>query len=262
MFQFAQTATPRSFSGLRLDPIGRGAQGKVHKLFLPSGDLAALKIYSRFAKVRSCLGEIFDFVSSFDRPGIVKILDYGDLDDDFLRSFLPAKRFFVLMDYLGDTDFKKHLLRTGPHSINVSSDLSKIAASLALFHNRRRIFVDLKPDNLMITPRGPVLIDFEQVQPAGSVSHTVTYFLAPENVSGKPLTPKTDIYSLGLTSFEILTGLSAKSTRVMSLESMARALDSCGVGYKLSGLVLSMSDPDPHKRPNDMSFVCDALSGI
>lgn len=91
--------------------------------------------------------------------------------------------------------------------------LTGIAAALDHLHSRGLVHLDLRPENVIVTSDGDVkLIDFGLAQTAGIVQEHAdgpghhTAYLAPEQISGRPVTVAADVYALGCVVFEMLTG--------------------------------------------------------
>ena len=91
---------------------------------------------------------------------------------------------------------------------------AEIAGALAYVHARGVIHRDVKPANILLSPSGAKLTDFGIARVIDGARHTGTGltvgtapFLAPEQVTGDPVTPATDIYALGLVLLELLTGV-------------------------------------------------------
>ena len=92
--------------------------------------------------------------------------------------------------------------------------LTGLAAGLDHFHARGLVHLDVRPDNVVVTPDGAVkLVDFGLAQTSGATQHaadgvapgTIAY-LAPEQSCGEPVTAATDVYALGCIAYELLTG--------------------------------------------------------
>lgn len=122
---------------------------------------------------------------------------------------------WVVMEYVAGENLKRLIERRGPLSPEeVLPLLDQIAGALSHLHKRNVVHLDIKPQNLLLTPSGNVkLIDFGLAQPAGprqemvggTAFGTVAY-LAPEQASGEPVDAATDVYALGCVVYELLTG--------------------------------------------------------
>jgi len=122
---------------------------------------------------------------------------------------------WVVMEYVAGENLKRLIERRGPLSPEeVLPLLDQIAGALGHLHKRNVVHLDIKPQNLLVTSSGNIkLIDFGLAQPAGprqemvggTAFGTVAY-LAPEQASGEPVDPATDVYALGCVVYELLTG--------------------------------------------------------
>ena len=92
--------------------------------------------------------------------------------------------------------------------------LQGLAAALDHLHARGLAHLDVRPENVIVTPDGEVkLIDFGVAQAAGSLQEFAdgsrlenVAYLAPEQVCGEPVSPATDVFALGCVVYELLTG--------------------------------------------------------
>lgn len=143
---------------------------------------------------------------SLSHPGIAHVYDYGDTD--------PTHPPFLVMEVV-DGPSLAGVLADGPLDAARTMDVvAQTAAGLAAAHATGLIHRDIKPGNLLLAPSGRVKItDFGIAHAAGSVPLTRTGtligtpgYLAPERASGRPATPASDLYSLGIVAYECLTG--------------------------------------------------------
>lgn len=143
---------------------------------------------------------------SLDHPGVIK-------------TFRPAKRsrLYLVMEYVEGELLSVRLQRERRFPIPSALELAiQIADVLVYLHDRNVVHRDLKPDNIMILSTGKIkLMDFGIAfdtnqrritwtgfsQPVGTPN-----YMAPEQIKGQRGSPRTDIYSLGIILYEMLTG--------------------------------------------------------
>ncbi len=125
---------------------------------------------------------------------------------------------FIAMRYVQGTTLRNILRDNGPLPLDAIVNILKpVAAALHYAHQRGVIHRDVKPGNILVEPDGTVLLtDFGIARAAdssqvaltatGQVMGTADY-LAPEQISGRPADPRSDIYSLGVVLYEMLTGV-------------------------------------------------------
>jgi serine/threonine protein kinase len=149
---------------------------------------------------------------------MLKKLDHGSLPRiyDIIES---EGDIYVVMDYIEGESLKEKYNREGIISANLAIDWAKqLAEVLGYLHSRRPfpiIYRDMKPDNVMLTPEGKIkLIDFGIAREfkTENLSDTTNLgtksYAAPEQLSGKQTDARSDIYSLGLTLYFLVTGKS------------------------------------------------------
>jgi eukaryotic-like serine/threonine-protein kinase len=150
-------------------------------------------------------------VAKLIHPNIVQVYDTG----------VDADRHFIVMEYVEGKSGAQILQRQGPLEHKVAAEVGlQACAGLDYAHRSGIIHRDVKPGNLMIDG-GPVgggemtvkLADFgiaraieqTRITQVGSVVGTAAY-LAPEQVRGEEATPATDVYALGVVTYQLLTG--------------------------------------------------------
>ena len=143
--------------------------------------------------------------SSLSHPNIVEVYDVGD----------DNGQYFIVMEYIEGKNLKDLLKKRGKLTVSEVVDImSQIADGLSVAHDSYIIHRDIKPQNIMILENGLIKItDFgiamamnaTQLTQTNSVMGSVHY-LPPEQASGKGSTLKSDIYSMGILMYELLTG--------------------------------------------------------
>jgi serine/threonine-protein kinase len=139
-------------------------------------------------------------------PHIVTVIDRGEDDG----------RQFIVFEHVDGENLKELLERTGPLPARRAAELgAEIADALGFAHEHGLVHRDVKPQNVLLTPDDDAKVtDFgiarsldvdRGVTQTGTVLGTSTY-LSPEQASGQPVTPATDVYSLGVVLYELLTG--------------------------------------------------------
>lgn len=157
-------------------------------------DMAYLQRFVREAKV----------ASSLTNPHIVRVLDYGATRDIH----------YLVMEHIGGQNLKDILASRGPLPWREALHIARQVA-LALDHASQYGIVhrDIKPHNLMIAENGDVkVLDFGIARALSMPTMTQSgfvgspYYIAPEQAKGEPVDVRSDIYSLGIVLFEMLTG--------------------------------------------------------
>jgi len=204
-----------------LQKIGSGGMGSVYKALQPAMNrMVAVKI------LHPKLANRKDLVSRFRRearamshlthPNTVKVLLYGELEDGSL---------YIVMEYLDGKNLNQTVRSEGPMPIQRGLPiLIQACNALEEAHRAGIIHRDLKPENIFVTQSGGMkdyakVLDFglakvtEREMRPGSIILTqegmvfgTPEFMSPEQAQGKTLSPASDIYSLAVILYEVLTG--------------------------------------------------------
>ena len=192
------------------DRIAAGAMGSVYEAQdARLGRPVAVKL------LKDHLADDATFIERFRRearaaaalthPNIAHVFDFG----------IDGESHYLVMELVEGRDLARVLREDGPFEPARAADIAaKIAAALAHAHEGGVIHRDVKPANVILGPNDRVKVtDFgiaraageSTLTAAGSVMGTAQY-ISPEQASGQPVGPTSDIYSLGIVTFEMLTG--------------------------------------------------------
>jgi serine/threonine protein kinase/beta-lactam-binding protein with PASTA domain len=143
--------------------------------------------------------------AGLSHPNIVSIYDRGEAEGTY----------YIAMEYLDGRSLKELIVSRGPAPIPVAMDYARqILAALRFAHRNGIVHRDIKPHNVLVDGEGRVKVtDFgiaragaaSQMTEAGSIVGTAQY-LTPEQAKGTAVDQRSDIYSLGIVLYELLTG--------------------------------------------------------
>ena len=185
---------------------------------LPSGQIAdvyyawdnlraadvAVKVLRRDYSNNQAFKEYFsteaDVMAELDHPHIVRLYDFCD----------DGQNMFIVMDWVNGANLKD-LLSTHPEIINsheIIKIFSPVCSALNYAHSKKIIHCDIKPANIMIdTVERVLLTDFGISRYANQQNTGGTPpYMAPEQFDNGNLSPQTDVYALGVTLYELLSG--------------------------------------------------------
>jgi len=212
--------------------VGQGGMGEVYRAndlklgqpvalkFLPAATGKNQQLLDRFhAEVR--------IARRVSHPNVCRVYDIGEVSGST----------FLSMEYVDGEDLRSLLRRIGRLPPDKAVEIArKLCAGLAASHDRGVLHRDLKPANIMIDGRGQVLItDFGLAALAGELDGGqfrggTPAYMAPEQLVGKEVSVRSDIYALGLVLHEMFTGKRAfedgsQRTTPTAVGSLARDID-------------------------------------
>ncbi len=194
-----------------VEKIGEGGMGMIYKAqdkILKR--VVALKILSHPVHADPKMVERFFMearsAAALNHPNIVTLFDVGRI----------GKNYFISMEYIEGQNFMalidKWKRLTIPQFIFLARHL---CLALDYAHKQKIIHRDIKPTNIMLTKSGQIkitdfglakVLDESSPTESGTVSGT-PYYMSPEQIQGKKVDPRTDIYSLGATLYHLLVGM-------------------------------------------------------
>jgi serine/threonine-protein kinase len=269
--------------------LGRGGMGQVFLAHAdppdPSGPpQAAVKVLS--AELATDAGFLLRFqreidaISQLDHPQIVRFFESGQ----------ALGHYFYAMEYVPGPSLEQRVLELGrlPWQEVLSLALA-ICPALKHAHDRGVIHRDLKPSNILLNPTPeanssqsgdqrwtPKISDFgiahvfarPHLTVTGGIIGTAEY-LSPEQAAGKPVTKRSDLYSLGVVLYTLLTGRTPYRGEVMELlhkhrfgqyEQIRRIVPE--VPYDMEEIVAQLLEKDPERRPGDAMMLHKQLDRL
>ncbi|MFC9917241.1 serine/threonine-protein kinase [Agromyces binzhouensis] len=201
-----------------------------------------------------------------NHEGIANVFDYGEEDGSayLVMELVPGEALSTILE-------REHVLSTD----KVLDIVAQTAAALQAAHAAGLVHRDIKPGNLLITPDGRVKItDFGIARIADQVPLTATgqvmgtvQYLSPEQASGHPASPTTDIYSLGIVAYECLAGRRPFTGESQVAIAMAQINETppdlpVTVSEPVRNLVYSCIAKNPADRPQTAAHLARAATAL
>jgi Protein kinase domain len=250
---------------------GRGGMGEVYRADdLKLGQTVALKFLPKAREGdRVRLAHLLDEVRiarQISHPNVCRVYDVGEMDGHH----------FLSMEFIDGEDLASLLRRIGRLPPEKAVQIARqLCAGLAAAHDLGVLHRDLKPANVMIDGRGRArvtdfgLAGFETKIAAEEIRSGTPAYMAPEQLEGREVSVRSDIYSLGLVLYEIYTGHPAFESRNIAEAISDRksgppstpASHVASIDDAVERAILRCLEPNPADRPPSALAVASALPG-
>jgi len=255
--------------------LGKGGMGEVYRADdLKLGQAVALKFLPRSLgnepRRLSRFREEVKISRQVAHPNVCRVYDMGDVETP------TGTLHYLSMEYIDGEDLSSLLRRIGRLPKDKAVQVARqLCAGLAAAHNAGVLHRDLKPANIMLDGRGQAKItDFGIAGAIGNIvgsdvrSGTPAY-MAPESLAGREVSPKSDIYSLGLVLYELFTGRQAFAGATVTTASSSRTSTRVNRPSTIiedmdpvtERVIMRCLDHDPGARPSSALAVAAALPG-
>ncbi|WP_257350141.1 Stk1 family PASTA domain-containing Ser/Thr kinase [Pseudalkalibacillus decolorationis] len=198
--------------------------------------------------------------TSLNHPNVVSIVDVGEDD----------RTYFIVMEYVEGKTLKQIIRNQGPLSPERSVEIMKqLSSAIEHAHEHHIVHRDIKPHNILIDPKGNVKVtDFgiALAATAATITHTNSvlgsvHYFSPEQARGGIANSKSDIYSMGVVLYEMVTGrlpFSGESAVSVALKHLQDSfpdpkLLNSDIPQSLENIILKAMAKDPNKRYNDVN---------
>ncbi len=252
-----------------VERIGRGGMGTVYLARDPALDrLVALKLLPHHLGADSVATRRFvdeaRAASALDHPHIATVYEIGEADDG---------RLFIAMAYCEGGTLRQRLA-DGPLPVDAAVEIARqVVEGLAAAHDRGIVHRDIKPENLVFGPQGAVrIVDFGVAKIAeggltrtGASLGTVAY-MSPEQTRGGPVDHRTDVWSLGVVLYEMLTGRrpfggERNEAVIFGIRNDVPSALGGSVPAPLAAIVQRCLEKDPERRYASAAELREALLG-
>lgn len=202
-----------------LEEIGRGGRATIYLAYDLAGGLVAIKIPHARHSMRSFLREI-RIMRQLQHPNIIRIVSHGPDSDRISGLDIPLySPPFLALEYAGNQGLDDRIAE-GPISWAKTSAIAlQLCSALAAMHAQHIIHRDVKPGNIMLPRRHGetrvkltdfgLALDLQDRSQADEEFESILgtpYSMAPEQILGRSIDFRTDVYGLGVVLFQMLTG--------------------------------------------------------
>lgn len=233
--------------------LGEGGMGEVYratdtKLSQPVA-LKFLSLASTPAALQRFRAEV-RLARQISHPNVCRVYDIAELDGQV----------FLSMEYVDGEDLSSLLRRIGRLPQDKAIDIARqICAGVAASHDRGVLHRDLKPSNILIDGRGVARVADFGLAGVEEVRAGTPAYMAPEQLGGREVTVKSDIYALGLVLYELFTGKRAIQSPGKEPSSPSTLIPD--MDPAVEAIILQCLEADPARRPASALVISAALPG-
>jgi serine/threonine protein kinase len=190
--------------------VGKGGHGAVYRAeVLRTGAVVAIKVllpeHSEDTELAQRLQQEADIIRDLRHPHIVPLLE----------TWKDEMGIWLVMPWMGGGDLREQLEKNGAMKVEaLNLILQQICSALDAAHAAHIIHRDFKPDNVLLDEAGQAYLsdfgvakrtNYSGITSIGTIIGS-PHYLSPEQIMGEEISNRSDIYSLGVTIFELLTG--------------------------------------------------------
>ena len=211
-------------------------------------------------------------VAGLNHPNIVQVYTVGEAEG----------RFYIAQEYVNGQNLREYLTRKGPPDLQVAVHIMKqVAAALQAAGQAGIVHRDIKPENIMLARKGEVKVadfglakrsqasDSQQLTQLGTTMGTPLY-MSPEQVNGRSVDQRSDLYSFGVTCYHMLSGQppfrgeNAISIALQHLKETAKPLEKLRPDLPplLCRIIHKLMEKDPDQRYQSGALVIKDLKRV
>lgn len=248
-----------------LETIGSGGMARVYKAYdvILNRNVAVKVLRPQFSNddefIRRFRREA-QAATSLSHPNVVSIYDVGEEDD----------LYYIVMEYVEGPTLKQLIGQKGTLSLTETVNIMKqISSAISHAHANQIVHRDIKPHNILLSKKGEAKVtDFgiARAMASATITHTNTvmgsvHYLSPEQARGGLVNEKSDIYSLGIVLYEMVTGkvpFSGDTAVAIAIKHLQidvpspRQINST-VPQSIENIILKATTKDPFHRYNSVS---------
>lgn len=260
-----------------LRKIGEGGMAVIHVAVDEKlGRDVAIKIlkerYENHEEIRVRFQHEARAISAFDHPNILKIFDFSGEE---------SKQLWIVTELIHGRNLAQ-ILETTPngwlHPVIAASIVREICRALQTAHEHGVVHRDVKPENVMITHHGGVkLMDFgiAKIQRITSMTQTGMFmgspsYMSPEQIRGKDIDHRSDVYSLGVLFYELVTGklpYTGSSTADIAMKILGGGFPHprfvmAGIPSEIDQCIVRCMELQPENRPQSIEEIGTLLDQL